>query len=73
MLSERAGPVITGCLAVSAVLLIPQAFVHASWPLFGWRFLMGLSLGGLLPCMLMACGAFFNWRARRQSARSLTP
>ncbi len=43
--------VIIGCLLVCAVLLIPQAFVTAGWQLVGLRFLMGLSLGGLLPCV----------------------
>lgn len=52
-LADRVGAwnVIVGCLAVSAVLLIPQAFVTASWQLVALRFLMGLSLGGLLPCI----------------------
>jgi MFS family permease len=52
-LADRVGPwnVITGCLAVSALLLIPQAFVNAGWQLVGLRFLMGLALGGLLPCI----------------------
>ncbi len=36
---------------MSALLLIPQAFVTAGWQLVGLRFLMGLSLGGLLPCV----------------------
>ncbi|HEY1720136.1 MAG TPA: MFS transporter [Magnetospirillaceae bacterium] len=39
------------CLAVSAVLLIPQAFVTSGWQLIVLRFLMGLALGGLLPCI----------------------
>jgi len=43
--------VIIGCLAASALLLIPQAFVSAGWQLVILRFLMGLSLGGLLPCV----------------------
>jgi MFS family permease len=43
--------VIIGCLLVCALLLIPQAFVTAGWQLIGLRFLMGLSLGGLLPCV----------------------
>jgi len=43
--------VIVGCLLVSAALLVPQAFVTAGWQLVGLRFLMGLSLGGLLPCV----------------------
>jgi MFS family permease len=52
-LADRIGHqnVIVGCLAVSAVLLIPQAFVFAGWQLVVLRFLMGLSLGGLLPCV----------------------
>jgi MFS family permease len=52
-LADRIGhwPVIIGGLLVSAGLLIPQAFVTAGWQLIGLRFLMGLSLGGLLPCI----------------------
>jgi MFS family permease len=52
-LADRIGHwnVIVGALAVSALLLIPQAFVTAGWQLVGLRFLMGLALGGLLPCV----------------------
>jgi MFS family permease len=52
-LADRVGhwSVITGCLLVCAALLIPQAFVTAGWQLVALRFLMGLSLGGLLPCV----------------------
>jgi MFS family permease len=52
-LADRIGhwTVITGCLLVCAGLLIPQAFVTAGWQLILLRFLMGLSLGGLLPCV----------------------
>nr|WP_294564823.1 MFS transporter [uncultured Rhodopila sp.] len=52
-LADRLGhlQVIVGCLGVSALLLIPQAFVTTGWQLVGLRFLMGLSLGGLLPCV----------------------
>jgi MFS family permease len=52
-LADRVGywNVIIVCLAASAVLLIPQAFVTSDWQLIGLRFLMGLSLGGLLPCI----------------------
>jgi MFS family permease len=52
-LADRLGhlKVIVGCLGVSALLLIPQAFVTAGWQLVGLRFLMGLALGGLLPCV----------------------
>ena len=52
-LADRVGHwrVIIGCLAVSALLLVPQAFVTAGWQLVALRFLMGASLGGLLPCV----------------------
>jgi MFS family permease len=52
-LADRVGHwrVIIGCLAVSALLLIPQAFVVSGWQLIALRFLMGLALGGLLPCI----------------------
>ena len=43
--------VIILALTVSALLLIPQAFVTAGWQLIALRFLMGLALGGLLPCI----------------------
>lgn len=43
--------VIVACLSLSAVLLIPQAFVTAAWQLVLLRFLMGVALGGLLPCV----------------------
>ena len=33
------------------MLLIPQAFVSSGWQLIALRFLMGLALGGLLPCI----------------------
>jgi MFS family permease len=52
-LADRIGHwnVIMLCLVVSAVLLIPQAYVTTGWQLVALRFLMGLSLGGLLPCI----------------------
>jgi len=52
-LADRIGhwTVITACLAVSALLLIPQDFVDSGWQLILLRFLMGLALGGLLPCI----------------------
>ena len=52
-LADRIGQwnVIVGCLAVSGALLVPQAFVTSGWQLVALRFLMGLSLGGLLPCI----------------------
>jgi MFS family permease len=52
-LADRVGHwrVIIGALAAASLLLIPQAFVTASWQLIVLRFLMGLALGGLLPCI----------------------
>jgi MFS family permease len=52
-LADRVGHwnVIVAGLLVSGLLLIPQAFVTAGWQLVGLRFLMGLALGGLLPCI----------------------
>ena len=52
-LADRIGhwTVITAGLAVSALLLVPQAFVVDGWQLIILRFLMGLALGGLLPCI----------------------
>ena len=52
-LADRIGHwnVITGALAVAALLLVPQAFVSSGWQLVALRFLMGLALGGLLPCI----------------------
>jgi MFS family permease len=52
-LADRVGHwnVIIGALAASAALLIPQAFVTAAWQLILLRFLMGVALGGLLPCI----------------------
>jgi MFS family permease len=52
-LADRIGHwrVIIGCLTAAALLLIPQALVQAGWQLIILRFLMGLALGGLLPCV----------------------
>ncbi|ORM50465.1 MFS transporter [Pantoea conspicua] len=52
-LADRIGHwrVLTAGLVVSALLLIPQAFITAAWQLVLLRFLMGMALGGLLPCI----------------------
>jgi len=52
-LADRVGHwrVVIGCLAVAALLLVPQAFVLTGWQLVALRFLMGIALGGLLPCI----------------------
>ena len=38
-------------LFLASICLLPQAFVTEIWQLILLRFLMGLSLGGLLPCI----------------------
>ena len=76
-LADRIGHwnVIVACLAVSALLLVPQAFVTAGWQLVALRFLMGLSLGGLLPCIAAvirhrvpenAAGQMLGWSVSAQ-------
>lgn len=52
-LADRIGhwPVISGALGIAALLLIPQAFVTSARQLIILRFLMGVALGGLLPCI----------------------
>jgi len=52
-LADRIGhwKVVVVTTIVAALLLIPQAFVTAGWELVALRFLMGLALGGLMPCV----------------------
>ncbi len=52
-LADRVGHwrVIIGSLVAAALLLIPQAFVTQGWQLIALRFLMGVALAGLLPCI----------------------
>ena len=45
------GKVLTICLILSIVFFIPQAFVTNIWQLVFLRFLYGLQVGGLIPCM----------------------
>ncbi len=55
-LADRIGHrrVIVACLAITGLLLIPQAFVTSSWQLLVLRFLMGMSLSGLMPSITAA-------------------
>ena len=52
-LADRIGhwQVVVGCLLAAAALLVPQALVTSGWQLVVLRFLMGIALGGLLPCI----------------------
>lgn len=52
-LADRIGHwrVATYCLIATAVLLAPQALVNNEWQLVALRFLMGIALGGLMPCV----------------------
>ncbi|MDR3288650.1 MAG: multidrug efflux MFS transporter [Peptococcaceae bacterium] len=50
-LSDRIGShkVLRACLILSALTIIPQAFVHTVWQLTFLRFLFGLTAAGLMP------------------------
>ncbi len=50
-LADRIGGwnVIVGCLVLTGLVMIPQAFVTEWWQLAGLRMLMGMTLAGLLP------------------------
>ena len=52
-LADRFGPwrIVVASLAAASLILIPQAFVVASWQLIALKFLLGLALGGLMPGM----------------------
>ena len=52
-LADRIGGwnVIIGCLVVTGLVMIPQAFVEQWWQLAALRALMGMSLAGLLPAI----------------------
>jgi DHA1 family multidrug resistance protein-like MFS transporter len=52
-LADRIGGwnVIIGCLVVTGLVMLPQAFVHQWWQLAALRALMGMSLAGLLPAI----------------------
>jgi MFS family permease len=52
-LADRIGhwKVVMICLAAAAATLVPQAFVSNAWQLVALRFVMGIALGGLLPCI----------------------
>ncbi|ACC75567.1 MFS transporter [Paraburkholderia phymatum] len=52
-LADRVGGwnVIVGCLVVTGLVMIPQAFVEQWWQLAALRALMGMSLAGLLPAI----------------------
>ncbi|HLZ67877.1 MAG TPA: MFS transporter [Aliidongia sp.] len=50
-LADRIGgwSVIVGCLLLTGLVMLPQAFVTSWWQLAGLRALMGMTLAGLLP------------------------
>lgn len=52
-LGDRIGheKVLLGLLFLSAILFVPQAFVTDVWQLAVLRFLFGVQLGGMIPCM----------------------
>jgi len=52
-LADRVGhwKVLVGAMILSTILVVPQAFVGSAWMLVVLRFLLGLALGGLIPCV----------------------
>ena len=68
-LADRIGGwrVITGCLVATALVLVPQAWVTNWWQLCALRFLMGLTVAGLLP----AIGKLIRGLATEGSSGSL--
>jgi DHA1 family multidrug resistance protein-like MFS transporter len=52
-LADRVGSwnVIVGCLLVTGLVMVPQAYVTQSWQLAVLRALMGMSIAGLLPAI----------------------
>ena len=52
-LADRVGSwnVIIGCLVLTGLVMVPQAFVTQWWQLAGLRVLMGMTLAGLLPAI----------------------
>lgn len=50
-LSDRYGArkILQICLIFAAIIFIPQAFVQNLWQLMGLRFLLGLTMAGMLP------------------------
>jgi len=52
--SDRSGAhrVLLFALIMAGVFYIPQAFVHSPWQLMVFRFLLGLTLGGLNPAVM---------------------
>ncbi len=52
-LGDRIGhdKVLMICLGLAIVCFIPQAFVTSIWQLVFLRFLYGITIGGLIPCM----------------------
>jgi len=51
--SDKSGPhkVLLFALFAAGIFYIPQAFVQTPWQLMGFRFLLGLTLGGLAPAV----------------------
>lgn len=52
-LADRIGfkPVLVYGLLLGGLTVLPQAVVNSDWQLLLWRFVMGLCLGGLMPCI----------------------
>src|SRR6202012_4992097 len=72
-LADRMGSdkVIIGCLLVTAVVMLPQAFVTQWWQLAVLRGLMGMSMAGLLPAVAKGVRAVGDDRKTGKTLGSL--
>jgi len=78
-LADRVGShlVLMGCLLAVSLLYIPQAWITNPWLLLANRFVLGLSVGGLVPAVSTLLRNFSTERARgsiygfNQSSNSL--
>lgn len=58
-LADRLGHryVIAASITIATLAMVPQAFVTHAWQLIALRFLLGLALGGVMPCIPVAIRA----------------
>lgn len=82
-LTDRIGAkvVLVGALLATALVTLPQAFVHDPWQLLGWRLLMGVTSAALLPALGArlrelvpeeASGRFFGYQQSAQYVGNIT-
>lgn len=82
-LSDGIGPraVLIWALLLTALVTLPQAFVHTPWQLLAWRFMMGVTSAALAPALgkLLrelvpeeASGRFFGYQQSAQYVGDVT-